>query len=219
MNKDVKVIVTGVDSALTGAKAGNYTLAQDIETNKPTITKAEGKASVTLTGWTYGETPKTPGVSSTTNGTKGVTYRYKVKGASTYLTGVPTDAGEYEIEAIFPASDNYDAVTATATFTIQPKALTVTVTAQDKTYDGNDIATLNTPTLNGVLEADKTAVTLNTTNVKAVFADKNVGDNKAITVTGYALNGNEKGNYTLTQPTGLTASIKSAPSSSSSSSS
>ena len=219
VNKAVQVTVTGVDSALTGAKAGNYTLAQDIETNKPTITKAEGKASVTLTGWTYGETPKTPGVSSTTNGTKGVTYRYKVKGASTYLTGVPTDAGEYEIEAIFPASDNYDTVTATATFTIQPKALTVTVTAQDKTYDGSDAATLNTPTLNGVLDADKTAVTLNTTDVKAVFADKNVGDNKAITVTGYALNGNEKGNYTLTQPTGLTASIKSAPSSSSSSSS
>lgn len=219
VNKAVQVIVTGVDSALTGAKAGNYTLAQDIETNKPTITKAEGKASVTLTGWTYGETPKTPGVSSTTNGTKGVTYRYKVKGASTYLTGVPTDAGEYEIEAIFPASDNYDTVTATATFTIQPKALTVTVTAQDKTYDGSDAATLNTPTLNGVLDADKTAVTLNTTDVKAVFADKNVGDNKAITVTGYTLNGNEKGNYTLTQPTGLTASIKSAPSSSSSSSS
>lgn len=219
VNKAVQVTVTGVDSALTGAKAGNYTLAQDIERNEPTITKAEGKASVTLTGWTYGETPKTPGVTSTTNGTKGVTYRYKVKGASAYLTGVPTDAGEYEIEAIFPASDNYDAVTATATFTIQPKALTVTVTAQDKTYDGSDAATLNTPTLNGVLDADKTAVTLNTTNVKAVFADKNVGDNKAITVTGYALNGNEKGNYTLTQPTGLTASIKSAPSSSSSSSS
>ncbi len=218
-NKAVQVTVTGTDSALTGAKAGNYTLKQDIETNTPSITKAEGKASVTIAGWTYGETPKAPGVTSTTNGTKGVTYRYKVKGASTYLTGVPTDAGEYEIEAIFPASDNYDAVIATATFTIQPKALTVTVTAQDKTYDGSDAATLNTPTLNGVLEADKTAVTLNTTNVKAVFADKNVGDNKAITVTGYALNGNEKGNYTLTQPTGLTASIKSAPSSSSSSSS
>ena len=220
-NKSVQVNPTegNGDKVLTGAKAGNYILAQDIETNKPTITKAEGKASVTLTGWTYGETPKTPGVSSTTNGTKGVTYRYKVKGASTYLTGVPTDAGEYEIEAIFPASDNYDTVTATATFTIQPKALTVTVTAQDKTYDGSDAATLNTPTLNGVLDADKTAVTLNTTNVKAVFADKNVGDNKAITVTGYTLNGNEKGNYTLTQPTGLTASIKSAPSSSSSSSS
>lgn len=204
------------DYTLTGADAADYTVSKPRSLSAD-ITQAEGKGTVSLSGWTYGDTPKTPGVTSTTNGTKGVTYRYKVKGASTYLTGVPTDAGEYEVEAIFPASDNYKAVTATATFTIQPKALTVTVTAQDKTYDGNNTATLNTPTLNGVLEADKTAVTLNTTNVKAVFADKNVGDNKAITVTGYALNGNEKGNYTLTQPTGLTASIKSKPSSSSSS--
>ena len=39
------------------------------------------------------------------------------------------------------------------------------------------------------------------------FADKNVGTAKPVTVTGYSLSGADAGNYTLVQPTGLTANI------------
>ena len=42
---------------------------------------------------------------------------------------------------------------------------------------------------------------------KGVFADKNVGTGKAVTVSGYTLSGADAGNYTLIEPTGLTANV------------
>ena len=73
-----------------------------------------------MEGWTYGETAKTPVPTSETNGTNGVTYQYKVKDAKddTYSTTVPTNVGSYTVKATFPATDNYNEVTATADFVI-----------------------------------------------------------------------------------------------------
>ena len=85
-----------------------------------TITKANGTASVSMEGWTYGETAKKPVPTSKTNGTNGVTYQYKVKDAKddTYSATVPTNVGSYTVKATFPATDNYKEVTATADFVI-----------------------------------------------------------------------------------------------------
>jgi hypothetical protein len=44
-------------------------------------------------------------------------------------------------------------------------------------------------------------------SASASFADKNVGTGKAITVAGYSLGGADLGNYSLSQPSGLTAAI------------
>src|SRR5205823_5084102 len=41
----------------------------------------------------------------------------------------------------------------------------------------------------------------------ASFASKTVGTNKPVTVIGVILSGNDAGNYTVAQPTGLTANI------------
>ena len=85
-----------------------------------TISKANGTASVSMEGWTYGETAKTPVPTSETNGINGVTYQYKVKDAKddTYSTTVPTNVGSYTVKATFPATDNYNEVTATSDFVI-----------------------------------------------------------------------------------------------------
>lgn len=92
------------------------------------------------------------------------------------------------------------------TWTITPKALTVTgLSASSKVYDGTTTATLvGTASLNGIVGTD--AVTLAGTPA-AIFNDKNVGTNKAITISGYTLSGADAGNYSITQPTGLTANI------------
>ena len=84
------------------------------------ITKADGTASVSMEGWTYGETAKTPVPTSETNGINGVIYQYKVKDAKddTYSTTVPTNVGSYTVKATFPATDNYNEATATADFVI-----------------------------------------------------------------------------------------------------
>ncbi len=80
-------------------------------------------------------------------------------------------------------------------------------TANSRVYDGTTNATINTgpATLSGVLGSD--VVTLNSGGAAGTFADKNVGPLKAVTVTGFTIGGADAGNYTLTQPTGLTANI------------
>lgn len=84
------------------------------------------------------------------------------------------------------------------------------IAAQNKVYDGTLAATITGGTLNGVAEGDN--VQLDMTGVTAKFADKAVGTDKAVTVTGsFRLTGEDAYKYTLTQPTsaelGLTASI------------
>jgi pimeloyl-ACP methyl ester carboxylesterase len=83
------------------------------------------------------------------------------------------------------------------------------VTAASKVYDGTTNAQLNgTATLNGEVSGDD--VSLVTDSVSAAFAGPNVGTGISVTVSGYDLTGADAGNYTLTQPTGLTADITAA---------
>ena len=67
--------VTVSGYALTGADAVNYTLAQPDYVTVD-IARAAGSGSVTIAGWTYGDTPSQPVVVSDTNGTGSLTFRY-----------------------------------------------------------------------------------------------------------------------------------------------
>jgi len=92
--------------------------------------------------------------------------------------------------------------------TMTVKALTVTgITADNKIYNGTATTTLSTGSyaLVGVVSGD--TVTLNTSAYVATFANKNIGIGKAVTVTGLSLSGASASNYSLRQPTGLTADI------------
>ena len=73
-----------------------------------------------MSGWVAGNTASNPSPSSSTNGTGNVTYKYKVSTAadSTYTTTKPSAAGTYTVQATFATTTNYNAVTATANFTI-----------------------------------------------------------------------------------------------------
>lgn len=107
----------------SGAYTVKITVGTDTATSEPTtvtITKANGTASVSMEGWTYGETAKTPVPTSKTNGTENVTYQYKVKDAAddTYSTTVPTNVGSYTVKATFPATENYEETAATTDFVI-----------------------------------------------------------------------------------------------------
>ena len=87
------------------------------------------------------------------------------------------------------------------TVSITTKTLTVNgATAQNKVFDGNTNAVI-TGTLNGVVLGD--TVTFNGTGT---FASSAIGNNIAVTSTA-TLGGVDAANYTLTQPTGLTANI------------
>lgn len=97
----------------------------------------------------------------------------------------------------------------TTTANITAKALTINgAVANDKPYDGNTNATVNfsgASLAGGVVTGD--TVTINSSGYSANFDNANVGTNKAVTVTGVTLGGMDAGNYTVSQPSGLTANI------------
>ena len=107
---------------------------------------------------------------------------------------------------------NYTLVQPATTADISPKGLTVTgITAIDKTYDGKANADLNTSAaaLSGVVGNESVTLHANGT-VSGTFADKNAGTDKPVIVTGIFITGQDVGNYTVAQPTSLTANIAKA---------
>jgi hypothetical protein len=86
---------------------------------------------------------------------------------------------------------------------ITAKALSITAAAvSSKVYDATTTATMS-GTINGLISADTTNVTL----IRAGdFSQANIGTNLVVTAA-YAISGTAAGNYTLTQPAGLTANI------------
>ncbi|TAN70186.1 MAG: filamentous hemagglutinin N-terminal domain-containing protein, partial [Methylobacter sp.] len=97
---------------------------------------------------------------------------------------------------------------------LQPSRLTADIsaanlavtgmTASNKVYDTSTAATLGGTATITALGSDLVALG---GTADGVFADKNVGTGKAVTVSGYSLSGADAGNYKLVQPTGLTADI------------
>src|SRR2546426_11175372 len=94
------------------------------------------------------------------------------------------------------------------TANIPAKNLTISgAVANNKQYDGNNTATVSFSgaSLVGVIGLD--AVSINNGEYSATFTDEKVGDGKVVTVLGVALSGADLGNYTVAQPSGLTANI------------
>ncbi len=87
------------------------------------------------------------------------------------------------------------------TANITKKNLTISgVTANDKVYNGNTVATINTGSISfsGVIAGD--AVSLVTVGASGTFSDKNAEEGKPVTISGLTIGGPDGPNYTLTQP-------------------
>lgn len=107
------------------------------------------------------------------------------------LTLFGADSGNYTLPA-----------TATATANITPKTITVaSATAANKVYDGSTSATVTGVNFSGVIAGDNLAMT----GATGLFANKNVGVGKAVTVTLGALSGTDAGNYLLSGTGGVSA--------------
>ncbi len=205
------VTVSGL--ALSGTDASNYTVSQPVG-----LTADITKASVTLTGITASNKTYDATTAATVSGgtfsgkyagdvlTVNSTGAFSDKNVGTgkTITLVNTlggaDLGNYDIT---------DQITTTAD--IAARAVTVSgVTASNKVYDATTAATVNTgsASLVGVLGGD--AVTFDSASKSGVFGNKNVGTGKSVIVSGLSLAGGDALNYTLSQPTGLTADITKA---------
>ena len=112
----------------------------------------------------------------------------------TSLTLSGADAGNYQAQ--LPESST--------TASIRPKGLTISNAAEgptgSKVYDGNLVA----PKVQGQQLAIAGLVAGDQVNASATggnFADKRVGNNKQVTLTGVALAGNDAGNYSVSAAT------------------
>ena len=120
----------------------------------------------------------------------------------------PTNVGNYSVNATVTQSGYTGS--ATGTLSITPKGLTITgLSGVNKSFDGStSVSVTGTATLVGVETGD--IVTLGGTPAFA-FTNASVGINKPVSVSGFAISGGSASNYSLAQPTGLTANITAAP--------
>lgn len=192
------VTVTAANSAGTSSEA---TLTFNIAKSNQAITFA------TLANRVYGSADFN--LSATTSSGLAVSYVSSneavatVSGNSVTILGV----GSTNITASQGGDANYNvAADVVHTLTVTPKALTIIgLTANNKVQDGTITATLSgTATLNGVILGDDVVLSGAPT---ATFADATVGNGKAVTITGYSITGTKAVNYTVSQPTGLSANI------------
>jgi hypothetical protein len=98
---------------------------------------------------------------------------------------------------------------------VQPESVTVNITvkpvtitglgAEDKMYDGTtDVTVTGEAVIDGLMPDDDVTVIAGT----AAFSDKNAGEGKKVSFSGWSLAGADAGNYILpAQPEGVTANI------------
>jgi trimeric autotransporter adhesin len=197
------IAVTATDT-LGGASAGNYTLTEPVGITANIAPKAltvtgetdtnkvyNGTTAATLSGGTLVGAISGDTVSLIQSGT------FSSKNVGTSIAVTATDslggasAGNYTLtEPTVPKAN------------ITPLALTVSgETANNAVYNGTTAATLTGGTLVGVIGGDTVTLTQSGT-----FASKNAGTGIAVKVTD-TITGASAGDYTLTEPTGITANI------------
>jgi len=189
-----------VSGSISGSDAGNYTLSSNATTNATIAAKALSAAIVAesktydgtttaaisgaLSGAISGDTVTLLTAGSFADKNAGRDKTVTVSGS---LSGA--DAGNYTLSG-----------NATTTATITAKAITATITAAGKTYDGGTAAVI-TGSLSGVVSDDNVALA-----TVGSFADRNAGSGKTVNVTG-SLGGSDAGNYSLSSNATTMATI------------
>jgi hypothetical protein len=193
-SQNIVLSSTGASSVnISTAASGNSVSAKGLTITGISISNKTYDATTTATisgtaaysGLVNGETFSVTGTPNATFTDKNV-----ANGKSVTLVDYTAPSGNYSISQPTGLTANITAATLTLT------GASVT----SKTYDGTTAATI-TGTISGVISSD--VVTLNGTGT---FASANVGTGISVTSTS-TLGGADAGNYSLTQPTGLTGQI------------
>jgi len=198
---------------LAGLDAGNYELVM------PAGLSADiARASVTVTGVAANGKTYDGGTAATLSGTALVNA---IAGDQLSVSGSPSasfaDKNAGAGKAVTVTGYSLGGQDAANYSLVQPAGLSADIgraslavsglAAADKVYDGGTGATLSGNATVAAIAGDDVGVA---GTGLATFADKNAGTNKAVTVGGYSLRGQDAGNYTLAQPAGLSATIRKA---------
>ncbi|NYT40317.1 filamentous hemagglutinin N-terminal domain-containing protein [Sphingomonas sp. R-74633] len=191
-NAGIGRTVTAGGITLSGASAGNYTVSATA-TDLADILARAITATLTANDRTYDGTTNATGMLALNGvlGTDdvsaaGATLAFDNKNAGTRtvtasgITLTGADAGNYIVSA--NATDLAD---------ILARAITATLTANDRIYDGTAAAT-GSLSLTGVLGNDQV-----TANGNLTFDSRNAGTGRAVTANSISLSGSDAGNYTV----------------------
>lgn len=221
-DKDDSTYVGITEEGLKKLSAGEYTLKAvvketenykgfsatcDFNVKKASATDSYSK--VDIEGWTYGSydgKKNAPSIASDLNPeNQTVQYTYYTDGACTTQTstengaeaagGVPKNAGTYYVKAQIPESANYNAGTATGSFEIKPKEVTVKPDDLHKHIGGEEPQL--TYTTDGIVEGETLSgialqrVSGEDARKYEITATETAGANPNYTVT------REKGTFTI----------------------
>lgn len=187
-----------VDIDYTAAPQKQITVTVSAKTNADdTITFTSGSI-------TYGDTYSPNASTTLTGGSWRYLYAGTAEGGAAYSdTTAPTLAGSYTVTATYENDTHIG--TKTASLTISQKVLTISgVAAADRTYDGTNVVSISGGTLSGIVSGDTVTPVVPATGT---MANANAGADKAVTIASVTLDGDDKDNYTLTQPSGITVDI------------
>src|SRR6266545_2817258 len=199
--------VTASRITLSGNASGNYVLTSTMAMTTADITPKSVTASITASDKVYDGTAAAitncalTGVIASDTGNVGCLASSSAFSDKNVGMG---KAGTASVGLTDAAADNYVVTSTSATTTagITARTLTVSgVTANNKIYDGTPAASLTTSGAALVNKVSGDDDSLNMSSAEGMFADKNVGTGKTVTVSGLTTKGGDASNYTLTQPT------------------
>lgn len=188
------------DSSGNDAPA-DVVLKLTVEKKAPTLGHKESDGKI-YDGKSIGTTT----VNTDSDGALTFEYKRTDEDDTAYTTEAPKNVGKYVIRITTAETDTFKAASSTMKFEIQPREVTISdVKVADKTYDGTiDAKITNAGTLSVNYDGDNLAIVIG----KAAYDDKNVGTDKTVTFTGFALAGDAAANYELVaQPADTTADI------------
>ena len=188
--------------ALSGEGAENYALAKQGNQTRTTADILENTLNVQADGWTgtYDGKPH----SVTVTASPGVSIAYRTddeNGAGTadspYSENNPafTDAGRYLVH--YYVQKDGASFEGSAAVEILTRSVTVSgIRARDKRWDGNALAELlyDSVALDGKIDGDSLSVT-----AFGAFENPDIGDMKAVRISGLVLNGESAKNYRLAE--------------------
>ena len=195
-----------MSDTISGTSSSNYTLIQPIDLIANIIPLSLTVTESTVSNKTYDGTT----VATITNG-----ILVGVIGSDNVIltqTGTFSNANVGNGK-IVTMSDTISGTSSLNYTLIQPIGLTANITyvsltvtgstVANKTYDGTTVATITNGLLVGVIGSDNVVLTQIGT-----FSNANVGNGKTVTVND-TISGTSSSNYTLTQPSNLSANITS----------
>lgn len=189
---------TGSVAVTNGAGTGSLSGFTFVKANQTITFAAPSK--------TYGDADFAP---ATASSGLTVTYASSNTAVATIVSGQihVVGVGTSTITASQAGDASYNAASdVQQTLTVGAKVLTITgISIGNKTYDGNTAATISgTAAYSGLVNSESFTVT---GTPSAAFATAAAGTAKSVTVSGYTA---PNSNYSITQPTGLTADIAKA---------